>query len=199
MPSSFLPRSHQPYHTLPGWRSSKWRGKSMSFPITYDFWCNNVLLLPATNGFYSIGSELVVSTFQVFACNPVPPIWKTPPQVPMSISSIASPPWCLAVQYWQELTRDEFTISGISCSPYDSTEVLQRRKWLEGEVPILSPEKPYLLDAKVRAMFDWKSRLDDLFLRSKAMNFIPHIFVDEDYRLWKFVNYRIFGFSGFDP
>ena len=45
-----------------------------------------------------------------------------------------------------------------------------------GEVPILSPEKPYLLDAKVRAMFDWKSRLDDLFLRSKAMNFIPHIF-----------------------
>lgn len=27
-------------------------------------------------------------------------------------------------------------------------EVLQRRKWLEGEVPILSPEKPYLLDAK---------------------------------------------------
>ena len=66
MPSSFLPRSHQPYHTLPGWRSSKWRGKSMSFPITYDFWCNNVLLLPATNGFYLIGSELVVSTWKRF-------------------------------------------------------------------------------------------------------------------------------------
>jgi hypothetical protein len=52
--------------TLPGWRSAKWRGKSMSFPITYDFWCNNVLLLPATNGFYFIGSELVVSTWKRF-------------------------------------------------------------------------------------------------------------------------------------
>ena len=160
---------------------------------------NNVLLLPATNGFYFIGSELVVfpGFFQVFACNPVPPIWKTPPQVPMSISSTTSPPWCLAVQYWQELTRDEFTISGISCSPYDSTEVLQRRKWLEGEVPILSPEKPYLLDAKVRAMFDWKTRLDDLFFAVKSDELHPPYFCGwrlPALKMCELQGTRIFGF-----